>query len=104
MFLPDLEAYDSARQRDREFAACCSVDAGLEEQLAGESALPLLVMAEGGAPEELLSRDAIQALTGAALEGQNYMELKAVLKKRGISVNTFESSVPWEEFKLNGDG
>ena len=104
VFLPDLEAYDSAGKEIEEFAGMLFCDAGLEEQLRRKSALPLLVMAEGGAPEELLSRDAIQALTGAALEGQNYMELKAVLKKRGISVNTFESSVPWEEFKLNGDG
>ena len=32
------------------------------------------------------------------------MELKQQLKKNGIAVDTFESAVAWEDFKLNSDG
>lgn len=32
------------------------------------------------------------------------MEIKWALKEEGISVNTFESAVPFSEFKLNSDG
>ena len=37
------------------------------------------------------------------LEG-NCMRWKQELKKRGIPMETFESSVAWEDFKLNSDG
>lgn len=33
-----------------------------------------------------------------------FMELKHQLKKNGIAVNTYESSVSWEELKKNSDG
>ena len=64
----------------------------------------MLVLADQGNPEELLCGQSAAALTGKVLEQGNYMQLKHALKQRGIPVNTFESSIPWEEFKLNGDG
>ena len=32
------------------------------------------------------------------------MELKKTCKQQGIPVNTFESSVGWDQFKVNSDG
>ena len=48
----------------------------------------------------------IQALTGAAVSGKNIdlMEVKSRCRARGIPVNTFESKIAWEDFKLNSDG
>ena len=34
----------------------------------------------------------------------DYMKLKRSLKEKGLDVNTFESAVPFSEFKLNEDG
>lgn len=34
----------------------------------------------------------------------NCMNLKQELKARGIEVDTFETAVPWKDFKKNGDG
>ncbi len=37
-------------------------------------------------------------------EENGYMELKQELKKRGIAVNIFQSTVQWSDFKTNEDG
>ena len=43
-------------------------------------------------------------LTAPGEKEGNCMLLKQELKARGIVVDTFESAVCWEEFKLNSDG
>ena len=43
----------------------------------------------------------IGSMTG---KSPSCMELKQQLKKNGIAVDTFESVVAWEDFKLNSDG
>lgn len=43
-------------------------------------------------------------LTVPGEESGNCMKRKQELKARGIITDTFESSVSWSEFKLNGDG
>lgn len=55
---------------------------------------------------ELLSNENICGISGYAIN-QNAKELLAVknlCQTNGIAVNTFESKIPWEEFKLNADG
>lgn len=43
----------------------------------------------------------IGSMTG---KSPSCMELKQQLKKNGVAVDTFESAVTWEDFKLNSDG
>ncbi len=104
VYIPDLETFDQEEKEIGEFAGMVFCDQGLESSLRGKMDLPVLVRAESGSPEELLAREEIRALTGSVLDPGNYMELKSALKQRGIPVNTFESSIPWEEFKLNSQG
>lgn len=55
---------------------------------------------------ELLSKDNICAISGYAIN-ENAKELSAIktlCQNNGIIVNTFESKIPWEDFKLNADG
>ena len=55
---------------------------------------------------ELLSRQNICGISGYAIN-ENAKELTAVktlCQTNGIPVNTYESRIPWEEFKLNSDG
>lgn len=42
--------------------------------------------------------------SGNILDEGNFMEVKQELKNMGVSVNVFESSIPFREFKLNTDG
>ena len=79
---------------------------GMEQSLHGRTELPVLVLADTGCAWELLGSQNIQALTGAAVSGKNIdlMEVKSRCRARGIPVNTFESKIAWEDFKLNSDG
>lgn len=55
---------------------------------------------------EILSKDNICGISGYAIN-QNAKELlpiKELCKNNDIAVNTFESALPWEDFKLNSDG
>ncbi len=55
---------------------------------------------------ELLSKENICGISGYAIN-ENAKELLAVknlCQTNGIPVNTFESKIPWADFKLNADG
>ena len=55
---------------------------------------------------EMLSNKNICGISGYAINA-NAKELSAIkhlCQTNGIPVNTFESKIPWEEFKLNSDG
>lgn len=81
---------------------------GLKESI-GVSKIPMIA----SVPEvsldkilELLSNDNVCGISGFAIN-QNAKELlaiKALCQNNGISVNTFEPAIRWEEFKLNSDG
>lgn len=56
--------------------------------------------------DEVIIEDSVTAVTGPAVSGYGFdiMELKERYAAKGISVNRFESSIPFCEFKLNEDG
>ncbi|MBO5209318.1 MAG: bifunctional phosphoribosyl-AMP cyclohydrolase/phosphoribosyl-ATP diphosphatase HisIE [Lachnospiraceae bacterium] len=55
---------------------------------------------------ELLSRDNICGISGYAINenAKELLAIKSLCQSNGISVNTFEAKIAWEEFKLNSDG
>ena len=77
--------------------------------LSGHRHIPLLVYCDQDTPEAAASFLRIPTVQGVVLtvpeeyEG-NCMNLKQELKMRGIAVDTFESEIGWEEFKLNPQG
>lgn len=80
----------------------------------GECSLPCLVLGKEKEEareltEELKLVFGCQQVKGAILTLQEAsmdkaMEMKQQLKAAGVSVDTFESSVAWKDFKLNSDG
>lgn len=56
--------------------------------------------------DEVIIEDSVTAVTGPAVSGYGFdiMELKERYAAKGISVNRFESNIPFCEFKLNEDG
>ena len=54
----------------------------------------------------LLKHPGVAGLSGAFVSSlnRNLLEFKQECREAGIPVNVFESAVPCEEFKLNGDG
>ena len=79
------------------------------KELLESTSLPVIFHTEEENQERLkgfLKEDNIWALSGSFVSSPsaNLMEFKTVCKEAGISVNTFESRISWQEFKLNKDG
>lgn len=55
---------------------------------------------------EILAKEGCQGICAAEFADLDYdfMELKIKLKEKGFEVNTFESAIPFSQFKLNNDG
>lgn len=79
------------------------------KEAAAVSGFPLIV----SVPEvsldkilELLSKTNICGISGNAINenAKELLAIKTLCQANGISVNTFEAKIAWEEFKLNSDG
>ncbi len=55
---------------------------------------------------EILANDNICGISGYAINenAKELLPIKELCKNNDIAVNTFESALPWEDFKLNSDG
>ena len=106
VFVPDVQVFQRYRERIETFACMVLCDEQQLEEIAGACALPLMVLAADDAAADLLANPQVEAVTGAGVSspGQDLMECKTACRKEGIPVNTFESSIPWSEFKKNSDG
>ncbi|MCH1983531.1 bifunctional phosphoribosyl-AMP cyclohydrolase/phosphoribosyl-ATP diphosphatase HisIE [Ruminococcus sp. OA3] len=81
----------------------------LQEEVRSVSGISILLLCDRMEEEQViaaLQSEAVDGVTGAwvsALDAQ-LMQLKRTCKENGISVNTFESEIPWSQFKTNSDG
>lgn len=66
--------------------------------------IPAIISTESNI-QDLLSKDFVIGVTGTSVSKIDYdfMAEKEALSKVGITMNTFESSIPFEDFKLNSD-
>ncbi len=74
-----------------------------------ESPLPVLAVCEQSDLGTIASFLKVTAISGVVVPGPERLEgecmaWKQELKNRGIPVESFESSVAWQDFKLNADG
>ena len=110
VYLPDAKSYEANQAAIDELAGCLLCSEKTEKDLSGSVSLPILLMTEktgeASSISSLLNSETIQALTGAAVSYRDVdlMAAKLACKAQGIPVNTFESKIPWEKFKLNSDG
>ena len=107
VYLPDMKSYAAAAVE--ELAGMVFCDAGLEDALAERTALPVMVLSDASGETyicRMLANPSVQALTGACVSGcaEDLMTAKLDCRRAGIQVNTFESRISWEAFKLNSDG
>ena len=71
--------------------------------------IPMLVFCHQDTPQVLASFLRIPPVEGVVLtdlqeHGESCMDMKQELKKRGIYMDTFESEIHWDDFKLNEQG
>lgn len=76
-----------------------------KEFLSDFAGIPALVETDASA-EDVLTNNGVSGITGASVTSLDFdfMKEKTELTKNGIAMNTFESSVPFSDFKLNSDG
>lgn len=55
-------------------------------------------------PEDILTLEGVTGITTDYFRNNEIFKMKRALKEQGISVNTFDSSLDFKEFKVNSDG
>ena len=107
--ISSLEEFTANRELIETYAdSILSLD-NFSKELLESTSLPVIFHTEEENQERLkgfLKEDNIWALSGSFVSSPsaNLMEFKTVCKEARISVNTFESRISWQEFKLNKDG
>lgn len=81
----------------------------VQDTIAEISDIPVILHIDESKENELfalLESQAVSGLSGAFVSSSSteLLDFKGKCREKGISVNTFESSIPWSEFKLNSDG
>lgn len=79
----------------------------LVKNIRKEVGLPVIASTYSTQPDEiaeLLYDTEAEIISLYNLEKHDVMEIKQACKKRGVSVNLFESALDFSEFKLNSDG
>ncbi|MGN0264687.1 MAG: bifunctional phosphoribosyl-AMP cyclohydrolase/phosphoribosyl-ATP diphosphatase HisIE [Oliverpabstia sp.] len=81
----------------------------IQEDIKKETSLPVLLHSNNMEKEEMrqvLKEDQYDGISGQYMSSLSldYMKLKKEWSELGISMNTFESSIAWSDFKLNSDG
>lgn len=77
------------------------------KEIREKVALPVIVSTystNGEAICEMLDKTSAESISLYNLAQMDIMEIKQQCKEEGIPVNTFESSLSFDEFKLNSDG
>lgn len=104
-----MAEYENHQELIEEYAGGILCLEGLQEEIRSKTKLPVLLHTNTLGKEEifqLLKEDQIDGISGRTISQLKLdrMELKKECKQQGIRVNTFESAVSWEDFRLNSDG
>lgn len=95
-----------AMAKDFQLAFIVLSDSEFEKLAAKDYAEVSVIVETAGDIDKQLSKDIVVGVTGSSvnLAEYDFMKTKSDLSKAGINMNTFESSIPFNEFKLNSDG
>lgn len=104
-----LPEYEDHRELIEEYAGGILCLENLQEKIHQETKLPLILHTNSMGREEIfrvMKEEMADGVSGRYVSDPqvDLMELKQSFRGQGIAVNTFESSISWKDFKLNGDG
>lgn len=106
VYLPTAEYYLQNREKIEQYAG--RVFCKEEQAKIGElSSLPLILITDTDDPVVCLQKyDFVQGIAGVDVSspGSDLMMLKESCRKNGIPVEDLESSIQWEDFKLDNQG
>ena len=101
----DFEAITMAK----DFGLACVITTDLirsERPVDDFAGTPLIIETATKEFGQFLTEEDVIGITGSCINkgDHNFISLKRELASKGFSVNTFKSSIPFSEFKLNNDG
>lgn len=104
-----IEEFEAHKELIENYASGVLALDTVQESIAQISSIPIILHTDENREEnleEILHTDAVGGLSGAYVSSRelSLVEFKTKLKEIGISVQTFESSIDWSEFKLNSEG
>lgn len=81
----------------------------VQDAIAKISSIPVIFHTDESKKDvlvDLMDSPAVSGLSGSYVSATetDLLGFKNTCRERGIEVNTFESRIPWSEFKLNSDG
>ena len=107
--ISSVEEFTDHKELIENYAGAVLALDAVQDALAGGSSIPVILHTDESEESSLLSllgSNSVRGLSGAYVSAASteLLGFKEVCRTAGIPVNTFESSIPWSEFKLNSDG
>lgn len=107
--ISSLEEFADHRELIENYAGAVLALDTIQDSIAEISSIPVVLHTDESKEQKLLTlleSPAVSGLSGSYVSAAEteLLSLKEKCREMGIQVNTFESSIPWSEFKLNSDG
>lgn len=107
--ISSLEEFTDHRELIETYAGAVLALDTVQDAIAEVSEIPVILHTDESREDALLALLGTQAVSGlsgsyVSASSTELLAFKEQCRKQGITVNTFESSIPWAEFKLNSDG
>lgn len=107
--ISSLEEFTDHQEMIEHYAGAVLALDAIQEAIASVSSIPVVLHTDESREKqllELLNSPAVSGLCGSYVSDtkRELLAFKELCQENGISVNTFQSSIPWSEFRLNSDG
>lgn len=107
--ISSLEEFTDHKELIETYAGAVLALDTVQDAIAEISKIPVILHTDESRKDSLLALLGTQAVSGlsgsyVSASSTELLTFKDQCRKQGITVNTFESSIPWTEFKLNSDG
>lgn len=107
--ISSLEEFTDHKELIETYAGAVLALDTVQDAIAEISKIPVILHTDESRKDSLLALLGTQAVSGlsgsyVSASSTELLAFKDQCRKQGITVNTFESSIPWSEFKLNSDG
>ncbi|MDD3339550.1 MAG: bifunctional phosphoribosyl-AMP cyclohydrolase/phosphoribosyl-ATP diphosphatase HisIE [Lachnospiraceae bacterium] len=107
--ISDMEEFTDNQVIIENYAGSILLLDNIQDELIAVTKIPMILHTNHGNAGEMcaqLQKETILGISGEMVSKQDadLMGFKRMCKEQGVPVNTFESAIPWSEFKLNADG
>ena len=107
--ISDIDEFTANRELIETYAGAVLALDSVQDAIAAVSSVPVILHTDESRKEavlDLMASPSVSGLCGSYVSAvtTELLPFKEECRRRGIDVNNYESSIAWEEFKLNSDG